>query len=101
MTPEQQMQMEALAWRKLVSHFQKRKDVQNIDLMNMAGFCRNCMSKWLMGGAKDVGIEMDYDQAREIVYGMTYDEWNNTHQEKATQEQLDKYNALKPDQITE
>jgi hypothetical protein len=101
MTPEQQIQMEALAWRKLVSHFQKRKDVQNIDLMNMAGFCRNCMSKWLMGGAKDVGIEMDYDQAREIVYGMTYDEWKNNHQEKATQEQLDKYNALKPDQITE
>jgi len=101
MTLEQQMQMEALAWRKLVSHFQKRKDVQNIDLMNMAGFCRNCMSKWLMGGAKDVGIEMDYDQAREIVYGMTYDEWKNNHQEKATQEQLDKYNALKPDQITE
>ncbi|MGA0960806.1 MAG: DUF1244 domain-containing protein [Sedimenticolaceae bacterium] len=101
MTPEQQMQMEALAWRKLVSHFQKRKDVQNIDLMNMAGFCRNCMSKWLMGGAKDVGIEMDYDQARELVYGMTYDEWKNNHQEKATQEQLDKYNALKPDQITE
>ena len=101
MTPEQQMQMEALAWRKLVSHFQKRKDVQNIDLMNIAGFCRNCMSKWLMGGAKDVGIEMDYDQAREIVYGMTYDEWKNNHQEKATQEQLDKYNALKPDQITE
>ena len=101
MTPEQQMQMEALAWRKLVSHFQKRKDVQNFDLMNMAGFCRNCMSKWLMGGAKDVGIEMDYDQARELVYGMTYDEWKNNHQEKATQEQLDKYNALKPDQITE
>jgi hypothetical protein len=101
MTPEQQMQMEALAWRKLVSHFQKRKDVQNIDLMNMAGFCRNCMSKWLMGGAKDVGIEMDYDQARELVYGMTYDEWKNNHQEKATQEQLDIYNALKPDQITE
>jgi uncharacterized protein len=101
MTPEQQMQMEALAWRKLVSHFQKRKDVQNIDLMNMAGFCRNCMSKWLMGGAKEVGVEMDYDQAREIVYGMTYDEWKNNHQEKATQEQLDKYNALKPDQITE
>jgi len=101
MTPEQQMQMEALAWRKLVSHFQKRKDVQNIDLMNMDGFCRNCMSKWLMGGAKDVGIEMDYDQARELVYGMTYDEWKNNHQEKATQEQLDKYNALKPDQITE
>jgi hypothetical protein len=101
MTPEQQTQMEALAWRKLVSHFQKRKDVQNIDLMNMAGFCRNCMSKWLMGGAKEVGVEMDYDQAREIVYGMTYDEWKNNHQEKATQEQLDKYNALKPDQITE
>ena len=101
MTPEQQTQMEALAWRKLVSHFQKRKDVQNIDLMNMAGFCRNCMSKWLMGGAKEVGVEMDYDQAREIVYGMIYDEWKNNHQEKATQEQLDKYNALKPDQITE
>jgi len=101
MTPEQQMQMEALAWRKLVSHFQKRTDVQNIDLMNMAGFCRNCMSKWLMGGAKEAGIDLDYDQARELVYGMTYDQWKSQHQTEATPEQLEAFKAIGKDQITE
>lgn len=101
MTPEQEMQMQAAAWRKLVGHFQKRTDVQNIDLMNMAGFCRNCMSKWLMSGAKDAGVAMDYDQAREIVYGMTYDEWKDKHQLKASEEQLEKFNAIGKDQITE
>jgi len=101
MTPEQQMQMEALAWRKLVSHFQKRTDVQNIDLMNMAGFCRNCMSKWLMGGARDVGVEMDYDQARELVYGMTYDDWKTQYQNEATPEQIAAFSAIGKDQITE
>jgi len=101
MTPEQQMQMEAHAWRKLVSHFQKRTDVQNIDLMVMAGFCRNCMSKWLMSGAAEAGVEMDYDQARELVYGMSYEQWKAEYQPKATPEQIAAYNAISDDQITE
>lgn len=101
MTPEQQIQVEALAWRKLVEHFQKRTDVQNIDLMNMAGFCRNCMSKWLMSGATTAGVEMDYDQAREQVYGMTYGAWKNQFQKEATPEQIAAYNAIGKDQITE
>jgi len=99
--PEQQTQMEAAAWRKLVAHFQKRTDVQNIDLMNMAGFCRNCMSKWIMGGAKDIGIEMDYDQARELVYGVSYDEWKGQYQKKATAEQLETFNSISKNDITE
>ena len=94
-------EIEAAAWRKLVGHFQKRTDVQNIDLMNQAGFCRNCMAKWYMGAAKDRGIDMDYDQAREVVYGMTYDEWKRDFQREATPEQLDKYNKLSKDDITE
>ena len=94
-------EIEAAAWRKLVGHFQKRTDVQNIDLMNMAGFCRNCMSKWYMGAAQERGIDMDYDQAREIIYGMSYDDWKANHQEKATPEQLERFNSIGKDDITE
>jgi len=96
-----QMELEAAAWRKLVEHFQKRTDVQNIDLMNMAGFCRNCMSKWYKGAAEAKGLEMDYEQAREVIYGMPYSEWKDKYQAKATEEQLAKFNALSKDQITE
>ena len=95
------MQMQAHAWRKLVSHFQKRTDVQNIDLMVQAGFCRNCMAKWLMSGSKEVDAEIDYDQARELVYGMTYDEWKGKHQTKATAEQVEAFNNLSNNDITE
>ena len=101
MTPEQQMAIESAAWRTLVGHLQKRTDVQNIDLMNQAGFCRNCMSKWYMGAAQERGIDMDYDQAREVIYGMSYDEWKSQYQSKATPEQLDKFNSLGKDDITE
>lgn len=94
-------EIEAAAWRKLVGHFQKRTDVQNIDLMNLAGFCRNCMAKWYMGAAKDRGLDMDYDQAREIVYGMTYDVWKRDYQKEASPEQLEKFNSLTKDDITE
>jgi hypothetical protein len=94
-------EIEAAAWRKLVGHFQKRTDVQNIDLMNLAGFCRNCMAKWYLGAAKDHGIDMDYDQAREIVYGMSYGEWKDNYQQEATPEQLEKFNSLTQDDITE
>lgn len=101
MDTKTQTEIEAAAWRKLVTHFQKRTDVQNIDLMNLAGFCRNCMSKWYMGAAKDRGIDMDYDQAREVIYGMSYDAWKDKHQERATPEQLERFNAIGKDDITE
>ena len=79
--------IEAAAFRGLIGHLQKRKDVQNIDLMNLSGFCRNCLSKWYMAAAKENNIEMSYDNAREIVYGMPYEEWKNNHQHEATEEQ--------------
>lgn len=101
MTPEQQTEIEALAWRKLVSHFRKRTDVQNIDLMIQAGFCRNCMSKWLAGGAEQLGVPLTYEQAREWVYGMPYAEWKDNHQAPASQEQIEAFNQLGKDQITE
>lgn len=101
MDDQTRIELEAAAFRKLVEHFQKRTDVQNIDLMNLAGFCRNCMSKWYMGAAKERGIEMDYAQAQEIVYGVPYSEWKSEHQLPATEEQLEKFNAIAPEQITE
>ncbi|MGB0845422.1 MAG: DUF1244 domain-containing protein [Thiolinea sp.] len=101
MDEQTRLEVEAAAWRTMVAHMQKRNDVQNIDLMNLAGFCRNCMSKWYKGAAIERGEEMDYEQAREIVYGMPYGEFKDKYQAKATAEQLEKYNAITPDQITE
>ena len=101
MTPEQQTAIEAAAWRTLVGHLQKRKDVQNIDLMILAGFCRNCMSRWLSNAAKQQGIALDQPQAREIVYGMSYEDWRAKYQTEATPEQLEKYKQVGPDQTTE
>ena len=75
-----QTELEAAAFRRLVAHLQERKDVQNIDLMNLAGFCRNCLSKWYLAAAEDQGVEMDYDAAREHIYGMSYDEWKQKYQ---------------------
>jgi hypothetical protein len=89
-----QTEIEAAAWRKMLSHFQKRTDVQNIDLMNMAGFCRNCLAKWYMSEAKERSEEVDYDQAREVVYGMPYDEYKEKHQEKASKEQLETFERI-------
>lgn len=100
MNDQTRIEAEAAAWRKMVAHFQKRTDVQNIDLMNMAGFCRNCMSKWYMGAANERGVDMDYDQARKAVYGMSYDAWKGQYQQKVTDEQLAQFNALTDDQIT-
>ena len=96
MNDQKQLEMEAAAFRGLVKHLQKRTDVQNIDLMNLAGFCRNCLAKWYMNAAKESGVEMSYDQAREYVYGMTYDQWKSQHQTKATEEQLKKFEETKP-----
>ena len=95
MDDQKQLEMEAAAFRSLVQHLQNRKDVQNIDLMNLAGFCRNCLAKWYMSAAKDRGVELSYDQAREYVYGMTYDEWKRDYQTEATDEQLKKFEATK------
>jgi uncharacterized protein len=80
-------ELEAAAFRRLVEHFRAHPEVQNIDLMNLAGFCRNCLSKWYRAAAEERGLEMSYDQAREIVYGMPYDEWKAKHQTEATPEQ--------------
>lgn len=73
-------EVEAAAFRRLVTHLRERTDVQNIDLMELAGFCRNCLAKWYRTAAEERGEEMSYDQAREIVYGMPYDEWKKAYQ---------------------
>ncbi len=80
-------ELEAAAFRRLVQHFRDRPDVQNIDVMNLAGFCRNCLSKWYAAAAAERGLEIGYEEAREIVYGMPYDEWKAKHQTAATPEQ--------------
>lgn len=96
MDDQTRIELEAAAFRGLVKHLQKRTDAQNIDLMNLAGFCRNCLSKWYMAAAKEKGVEMDYDAAREVVYGMSYDEWKSTHQLPASDDQKQKFNDTKP-----
>jgi hypothetical protein len=80
LTPEQTTELEAAAFRSLVAHLRERKDVQNIDLMNLAGFCRNCLSRWYAEAAQARGLDLGNDQAREIVYGMPYSEWKAKHQ---------------------
>ncbi len=89
-------ELEAAAFRGLVEHLRRRSDVQNIDLMVLSGFCRNCLSKWYMAEAERRGVEMSYEEAREIVYGMPYDEWKAAHQEKATDEQKRRYDETRP-----
>lgn len=92
---DKQMEIEAAVYRRLVEHLQSRPDVQNIDLMNLADFCRNCLSKWYVAAAKERGLELDYDQARAQVYGMPYSEWKGKHQKEATPEQLAAFNKNK------
>jgi len=75
-----QTELEAAAFRRLTVHLRERTDVQNIDLMELGGFCRNCLAKWYMAAAEDKGLDVDYDQAREHVYGMPYDEWKGKYQ---------------------
>lgn len=74
------IEVEAAAFRRLVEHFRSRTDVQNIDVMNLAGFCRNCLSKWYQEAAAERGVELGKAEAREVVYGMPYDEWKSKHQ---------------------
>jgi hypothetical protein len=87
MDQQQQTEIEAAAFRRLLTHLDENKDVQNIDLMILADFCRNCLSKWYMAGAKEQGVDMDYDQAREAIYGMPFAEFKAKYQLPATPEQ--------------
>lgn len=80
-------ELEAAAFRRLVQHLRKRTDVQNIAMMDLAGFCRNCLSNWMKEAAEERGIAMTKDESREIVYGMSYDDWKARHQTEATPEQ--------------
>lgn len=86
MDDQTKLELEAAAFRRLVQHFGERTDVQNIDLMNLAGFCRNCLSRWYQEAANEKGIEMSKDEAREIYYGMPYDQWKNSNQTEANPE---------------
>lgn len=86
-------ELEAAVFRRLVSHLRNRTDVQNIDLMNLAGFCRNCLSNWYMEAAEAEDIDLDKPAAREIVYGMPYDEWKAKYQTEATQAQRTQFEA--------
>jgi uncharacterized protein len=85
--------IEAAVFRRLLAHLDSRKDVQNIDLMNLAGFCRNCLAKWYVAASEDAGVEVDYEQARERVYGMPYDDWKARYQRDASAEQLAAFRA--------
>ena len=89
------MEIESDVFQALIKHLQNKTEVQNIDLMNLADFCRNCLSKWYVAAAKDKGIEVSYDEAREIVYGMPYNEWKSLYQKEVTKEQLEKFNSRK------
>lgn len=88
-----QTEIEAAVFRKLLAHLDNHKEVQNIDLMILADFCRNCLAKWYSASASDLGESIDYEQAREIVYGMPYSEWKDKHQTKATPEQMAAFEA--------
>ncbi|HEY5681635.1 MAG TPA: DUF1244 domain-containing protein [Pseudomonadales bacterium] len=88
MDKDQENAIEAAVFRRLLEHLDEHKDVQNIDLMNLAGFCRNCLSKWYRAACEDAGVAMDYEAARERVYGMPYADWKSRYQAEATPEQL-------------
>jgi hypothetical protein len=91
MDQQTQTELEAAAFRQLVQHLRNRTDVQNIDLMNLAGFCRNCLSKWYLAAAEEKGLPMNYEEAREIIYGMPYEQWKSMYQQEATAEQQAAY----------
>ena len=85
------LRMEAAAFRRLIGHLQWRTDAQNIDLMGLSGFCRNCLSKWLRAGAKEAGVELADADARHAIYGMPYTEWKERHQAPASEAQKDRF----------
>ncbi len=88
--------IQAQAFRGLIAHLQNRTDAQNIDIMNLAGFCRNCLSKWVLAASNDLDGGLDYDQALEMVYDMPYVDWKQKYQEKASDEQIETFEKTKP-----
>jgi uncharacterized protein len=90
-------ELEAAAFRRLMEHLRTRADVQNIDLMNLAGFCRNCLSNWLKDAADERGVPLSKDESREHVYGMPYEDWKARHQDEASAAQLAAFETAKPD----
>ncbi len=96
MTKDQQTEIEAAAFRALISHLQQRSDVQNIDLMNLAGFCRNCLSKWYSAAAKQVEPDFDYAAAQKYVYGMSIEDWKREYQTSASDEQKQRFEDTRP-----
>lgn len=96
LTDTQREAYEAAAFRRLLTHLRERSDVQNIDLMNLAGFCRNCLSNWYRDAAEADGVALSKDEAREIVYGMPYAEWQAKYQSEASGSQLSAFEANRP-----
>ncbi|MDX3929314.1 MAG: DUF1244 domain-containing protein [Shinella sp.] len=96
LTREQQVEFEAAAFRRLVRHLRERTDVQNIDLMNLAGFCRNCLSNWYREAANEAGVPMDKEESRKIVYGMPYGEWQSLYQKEASDDQKAAFQINRP-----
>ena len=94
--PKTQTEIEAAAFRRLVEHLRERADVQNLDLMNLAGFCRNCLSNWLKDAADAQGLPLTKDESRESVYGMPYEEWKARHQTEAAPDKLAAFERNKP-----
>ena len=90
------IELEAAVYRRLVEHLRKRTDVQNIDLMNLSGFCRNCLANWYMDAAKEKGLALDKDASREIVYGEPYKDWQAKHQKDATPDKLAAFEVNRP-----
>ena len=96
LSEEQKRDFEAAAFRTLVEHLRTRSDVQNIDLMNLAGFCRNCLSNWYRDAANAAGVEMSKEESREIIYGMPYAEWQALHQTEASEAKKAEFEAQRP-----
>lgn len=94
--PQTTLELEAAAYRRLVAHLRERTDVQNIDLMNLAGFCRNCLSNWLADAATGKGLQLSKDEAREMVYGMPYKEWQARYQKDAGPDKLQAFERNRP-----
>lgn len=93
LSDETRMQVEAAVYRRLIEHLRAHPEVQNIELMNLADFCRNCLSKWYVAAAAERGVEIGYERAREIIYGMAYSEWKTRHQKPATPQQREAWKA--------
>lgn len=93
---QQQIELEAAVLRRLAAHLRERSDVQNIDMMNLAGFCRNCLSNWYLEAANKAGLEVTRDESRELIYGMPYEEWKALHQKEASEAQKADFERNKP-----